>query len=130
MVLCVILFWIGQGGAAAAQRAVSDKAVAPAGTAQRAAAAKAATGESEVLQRRLEHLRRGINLSDWFAQVGDPGGYTKQHFDTAITPHDLDLIQAMGFDHVRLSVDPQADVPCAASGPDRVRRPRAIWTRR
>ncbi len=107
MVLCVILFWIGQGGAAAAQRAVSDKAVAPAGTAQRAAAAKAATGESEVLQRRIEHLRRGINVSDWFAQAGDPSGYTKEHFEAAITAHDLDLIQGMGFDHVRLSVDPR-----------------------
>jgi endoglucanase len=60
-----------------------------------------------VAQARLARLRRGINLSDWFAQVGDPHGYTKEHFDTAITPRDLDLIQAIGFDHVRLSVDPR-----------------------
>jgi len=39
--------------------------------------------------------------------VGDPAGYTKEHFDAAITGRDLDLIQAMGFDHVRLSVDPR-----------------------
>ena len=60
-----------------------------------------------VPQMRLAHLRRGINISDWLAQVGDPAGYSKEHFDRAITPHDLDLIQAMGFDHVRLSVDPR-----------------------
>jgi endoglucanase len=71
--------------------------------------AKDAGGASEagLPQRRLAHLRRGINVSDWFAQAGDASAYTKEHFDTAITPHDLDLIQAMGFDHVRLSVDPR-----------------------
>jgi endoglucanase len=107
MVLCAVIFLMGQGGAVAAQRGAPEKAVAPAGMAQRAAAQKAATVEGHVLQRRLAHLRRGINVSDWFAQAGDPSGYTKEHFETAITVHDLDLIQAMGFDHVRLSVDPR-----------------------
>ena len=60
-----------------------------------------------VAERRLVHLRRGINISDWLAQVGDPAGYTKEHFETTVTTHDLDLIAAMGFDHVRLSVDPR-----------------------
>lgn len=60
-----------------------------------------------VAERRLAHLRRGINISDWFAQVSEPAGYTKEHFETAIKPRDLDLIRAMGFDHVRLSVDPR-----------------------
>src|SRR5215469_15169034 len=60
-----------------------------------------------VAQRRLAHLRRGININDWLAQVGDAAGYTKEHFETTITTHDLDLIAAMGFDHVRLSVDPR-----------------------
>ena len=107
VVLCGVLFWIGQGGAAAAQRGVPETALAPAGTAQRAADAKATTVGGEALQRRVAHLRRGINVSDWFAQAGDPSGYTKEHFDSAITTHDLDLIQGMGFDHVRLSVDPR-----------------------
>ena len=107
VVLCGVIFWIGQGGAAAAQRGVPEKAVAPAGTAQRAADAKATTAGDDVLQRRVAHLRRGVNVSDWFAQLGDPSGYTKEHFDSAITAHDLDLIQGMGFDHVRLSVDPR-----------------------
>jgi endoglucanase len=104
MVLCAVMVWIGQGGAAAAQRGVP---VAPSDTAQRAAAAKDTTAGGDVLQRRVAHLRRGINISDWFAQAGDPSGYTKEHFETAITAHDLDLIQRMGFDHVRLSVDPR-----------------------
>lgn len=79
-------------------------------------AAQVATGKSAtegsrtangVAEGRLVHLRRGINISDWLAQAGDPAGYTKAHFETTITPRDLDLIAAMGFDHVRLSVDPR-----------------------
>ena len=75
--------------------------------AQRDAASAGGTGGAAVAQRRLGHLRHGINISDWFAQVYDPNGFTKQHFDTAITARDLDLIRSMGFDHVRLSVDPK-----------------------
>ena len=74
---------------------------------QRAAAQTNAASAVGVAPARLAHLRHGINISDWFAQVYDPNGFTKQHFDTAITAHDLDLIRAMGFDHVRLSVDPK-----------------------
>lgn len=55
---------------------------------------------------RLAHLRRGINLSEWFAQVYDPKGYTKEHFQAWTTADDIALIQRMGFDHVRLSVNP------------------------
>jgi endoglucanase len=56
---------------------------------------------------RLAHLRHGINLSEWFAQVYDPKGYIKEHFETWTTAADIALIQAAGFDHVRLSVNPQ-----------------------
>jgi endoglucanase len=56
---------------------------------------------------RLAHLRRGINLSEWFAQVWDPKGYTKEHFQNWTTSDDIVLIKAAGFDHVRLSVNPQ-----------------------
>ena len=73
---------------------------------QRAAALKDAASAG-VPAGRMGHLRHGINISDWFAQVYDPNGFTKQHFDTVIAPRDLDLIRAMGFDHVRLSVDPK-----------------------
>ena len=58
-------------------------------------------------QRRAAHLRHGINLSEWFAQVYDQKGYTKEHFETWNTAQDIALIRAMGFDHVRLSVNPQ-----------------------
>jgi len=57
--------------------------------------------------RRAQHLRHGINLSEWFAQVYDPKGYTREHFETWTTAQDIALIKAMEFDHVRLSVNPQ-----------------------
>lgn len=56
---------------------------------------------------RLQHLRHGINTSEWFAQVYDKQGYTKEHFQTWTTVDDIALIKAMGFDHVRLSVNPE-----------------------
>ena len=62
---------------------------------------------STVPASRLAHLRRGINASGWFAQVYDKGGYTREHFQGWTTAEDIALIKAMGFDHVRLSVDPQ-----------------------
>jgi aryl-phospho-beta-D-glucosidase BglC (GH1 family) len=63
--------------------------------------------ESGIAQRHAQHLRHGINLSEWFAQVYDQKGYTKEHFETWNTAQDIALIRAMGFDHVRLSVNPQ-----------------------
>ena len=62
---------------------------------------------SSVPSSRLAHLQHGINASEWFAQVYDKRGYTKEHFQTWTTADDIALIQSMGFDHVRLSVDPQ-----------------------
>ena len=62
---------------------------------------------SSLAERRAGHLRHGINLSEWFAQVHDPRGYTKEHFETWMTADDIALIRSMGFDHVRLSVNPQ-----------------------
>jgi endoglucanase len=56
---------------------------------------------------RLEHIRHGINLSEWFAQVWDPKGYTKEHFQSWNTAADIALIKSLGFDHIRLSVNPQ-----------------------
>ena len=66
-----------------------------------------ATAESDVARRHAQHLHYGINLSEWFAQVYDQKGYTKEHFETWNTAQDISLIKAMGFDHVRLSVNPQ-----------------------
>jgi endoglucanase len=63
--------------------------------------------DTGIARHRLAHLRRGVNLSKWFAGSSDPAVYTKEHFETAITPQDIALIRAMGFDSVRLSVDPR-----------------------
>ena len=63
--------------------------------------------DSGLAKRRAAHLRYGINLSEWFAQVYDQKGYTKEHFETWTTAQDIALIKAMNFDHVRLSVNPQ-----------------------
>lgn len=61
---------------------------------------------SSIPASRLARLRHGINLSEWFAQVYDPRGYTKEHFETWTTAADIALIKSAGFDHVRLSVNP------------------------
>ena len=60
-----------------------------------------------IAARRLARLRHGVNLSGWFAQVAGPNGYTKEHLISHTTSRDLALIKAMGFDHVRLSINPQ-----------------------
>jgi endoglucanase len=70
-------------------------------------AQSAAPVPSSVPAARLAHIRHGINLSEWFAQVYDPEGYTKKHFQNWTTASDIALIKAAGFDHVRLSVNPQ-----------------------
>ena len=57
--------------------------------------------------RRLHNLRHGINASHWFAQVYDPVGYKKEHFQAWTTEKDIALVKSMGFDHVRLSVNPE-----------------------
>jgi hypothetical protein len=62
--------------------------------------------ETGGLDARLATLKRGINASHWFAQVMDPRGYTKEHLASYITAADLALIKSLGFDHLRLSVDP------------------------
>ena len=62
---------------------------------------------SSVLPSRVARLRRGINASEWFAQVYDKRGYTKEHFQNWTNTEDIALIKSMGFDHVRLSVNPQ-----------------------
>ena len=65
------------------------------------------TTQSSVPAARLAHIRHGVNLSGWFAQVYDPKGFTKEHLQTWTTASDIALIKSAGFDHVRLSVNPQ-----------------------
>jgi aryl-phospho-beta-D-glucosidase BglC (GH1 family) len=53
---------------------------------------------------RAGHLRRGINTSIWFAQ--SPADYTVARLRAFTTEQDVHLIASLGFDHIRLSVDP------------------------
>jgi len=55
---------------------------------------------------RVPILRRGLNLSHWFAQARTPQGYSQDHLTAHVTVSDVALIHRLGFDHVRLSVDP------------------------
>lgn len=67
----------------------------------------AASSKVSTVFARVEKLKRGINASEWFAQVYDKRGYTPEHFQAWTTVEDIALIKSMGFDHVRLSVNPQ-----------------------
>jgi hypothetical protein len=53
---------------------------------------------------RAGHLKRGINASMWFAQ--STGNYSADHLDKYIDAADYGLIAKLGFDNVRLSIDP------------------------
>ncbi|HWJ47511.1 MAG TPA: cellulase family glycosylhydrolase [Candidatus Udaeobacter sp.] len=71
---------------------------------------------SSVPASRVNHLQHGVNLSAWFAQVYDPKGYTKEHFESWTTSADIALIKSAGFDHVRLSVNPQPIMDAQSRG--------------
>jgi len=71
-----------------------------------AAAQTGSAGASPAFAR-AERLKRGLNASEWFAQVYDKRGYTREHFQDWTTAQDIALIKSIGFDHVRLSVNPQ-----------------------
>ena len=51
---------------------------------------------------RAQHLKRGINASEWFAQTED---YSASRTDRYTDAADIALIARLGFDHVRLSID-------------------------
>jgi aryl-phospho-beta-D-glucosidase BglC (GH1 family) len=55
------------------------------------------------LENRLDRLTQGINLSHWFAQSET---YNPFHMENFISDDDLDLLAGLGFQHVRLPVDP------------------------
>ena len=87
--------------------------------------AATAGAQDELGFTRAKHLRRGINLSMWYAQDGAlynaTGGAEK--LATYITPADFKLVHDLGFDHVRLSIDP---VPLIADKATGALRPEAI----
>lgn len=57
-------------------------------------------------------MSHGINASEWFAQSND---YSAARLNSYTTKEDIALIKQMGFDHVRLSLDP-AIFDCLSSG--------------
>ena len=69
---------------------------------------------------RAAHLRHGINLSMWYAQTAD---HSAARIESYTTPADFKLIQQLGFDHVRLSIDPEPMIAEAQAG---TLRPEAI----
>ena len=77
---------------------------APRGTDARQAAPRgSAECRSEVPASRLARMRRGVNLSHWFSQSDD---YSEKHLREQTTRRDIELIKSLGFDHVRLPVEP------------------------
>ncbi len=62
---------------------------------------------------RAGHLRRGINLSMWYAQTSD---HSAARIESYTTEADFKLIRSLGFDHVRLSIDPEPLIAEAQSG--------------
>ena len=58
---------------------------------------------SRLAFQRAQHLRRGINLSGWFAQLADTPQARSNGY---MTIADMQRLKRLGFDHVRLSIDP------------------------
>jgi len=69
---------------------------------------------------RADRIRRGLNLSNFYAQTGD---YTEARLKRYMTVADMRAIRGMGFDHVRLGVDPEGVLAAGANG---VLRPEAM----
>jgi aryl-phospho-beta-D-glucosidase BglC (GH1 family) len=65
--------------------------------------AAAQSSSDQLAFERAQHLQHGINASMWFAQ--SPGDYSVERLRTFTTSDDIALMQQLGFDHVRLSID-------------------------
>src|ERR1035438_8096489 len=52
---------------------------------------------------RAQHLKRGINASEWFAQSASD--YSAERTDRYTDAADIALMAKLGFDNVRLSID-------------------------
>ncbi len=102
--LCVVLALVSGARLAAQTAAQSDAQIEG-----RAAGVKLAF-------QRAGHLRRGINASMWFAQ--STGDYSAARTNSYIDEADIQLMAKLGFDHVRLSIDPAplTHAPVGADG--------------
>jgi endoglucanase len=65
--------------------------------------ASAQPASTDVAWTRAQSLQHGINASLWFAQSRD---YTVERLRSFTTADDIALMERLGFDHVRLSIDP------------------------
>ena len=74
----------------------------------------AQNGNSIAFQR-AQRLQHGINTGEWFAQL-PKDAYTVDFLETHTTVQDIALIQQMGFDHCRLSIDGDALVDWEHAG--------------
>jgi len=87
--------------------------------------AQQAPAKQSIAFQRAARIQRGVNLSMWYAQDGAlynaDGGAEK--LASYITPADFKLVHDLGFDHVRLSIDPQ---PLIADAQQGTLRPEAI----
>lgn len=53
---------------------------------------------------RAQHLQRGLNLSSFYAQTRD---LSQARLDAYMSVADMQQLNALGFDHVRLSINPE-----------------------
>ena len=86
------------------------------GAALWAQAADARTAGIQLAREHARHLRRGINASMWFAQ--SPRDYSAARTDRYMDEADFQLMARLGFDHVRLPIDPEplTRAPVGADG--------------
>ena len=61
------------------------------------------SAELKIAFARAQHLRHGINASEWFAQ--SPGDYSAARTGRYTDDSDIALMAQLGFDNVRLSID-------------------------
>jgi len=76
----------------------------------------AAGAQTDLAFARAKHLRRGINLSNWYAQTGNNDYYSPARLASYMTPADFQMIHELGFDHVRLSINPEPLLADKATG--------------
>jgi endoglucanase len=62
---------------------------------------------------RAGHLLRGVNLSSFYAQTRD---LSQTRLDGYMSTADMQALTAMGFDHVRLSINPELIIRDAQTG--------------
>jgi endoglucanase len=67
------------------------------------AVSSASSQGNSIAWKRWQHLQRGVAVSGWFSESGN---YSIQQLRTFTTPADIEHIHQLGFDHVRIPIDP------------------------